>query len=177
MKTYSISSGDLYHSSPSTKNQKWKSTGKHLLLSVIWLIILICFAYPLLIDALFNSERDFYKEYVDNQCLWPVLFSNVGFWGLSVYDYIIIQEGRKIKISIITLSLVAFICIFAILRLTTMEKDGSLWNYPVLTFIPNLALWLHGFFLLILFYIKYLTLKTSNIQDKEMTITPLPKQH
>lgn len=158
----------------SSRVPRERNTWKNLLISLIWLSILFLFAYPVLIEAYFNINKDFHQEYINNQCLQLVFLSNIGFLVLSVFDYVIIQDGMRLKPSIATLFIIAFICTFIIYYLACMDIEGKLLNYPILTSVPHLVLWFHGLFLVLLFWIKYLTLSTTNSRTNEIKISLLP---
>ena len=60
---------------------------KNILISILWIVALSVFAYPILLEAVLNRSKDFCDVYYQNQGNNISVFSNVGFFALALFDF------------------------------------------------------------------------------------------
>ena len=139
---------------------------KILISTIIWVLALFIFAYPLLIEALFNTTKNFVEIYYASQCEWVSLFSNIGFLLLAVYDYFL-GKKRDLYIWVFICIFLSMGCIFLIRCISFLEITNRLDDYLILSY-DNFCFFVHGVFLLNLAVVKFLTLKETLFVDKEV---------
>lgn len=135
-------------------------------ISTIWLIALFLFAYPSLIIAAFDSTKVFGDIYVKEQCTSLNIFTNCGYLALTFFDYFI-SDSKKLEMrKIVTISSINLVLIFVMGGLANLLKNGDVKNYYVLKDYPNMIYWIHFAYLLILLYIKKVSINISNFHNE-----------
>lgn len=134
--------------------------------TIVWLIALSIFAYPTLIEAAFNTTKDFREIYFENQGSWNSIFSNLGFLALAAFDYFL---GKRLGFNKLVLWIGVFAIIFIALIacVSCLTMKNTVRNYLLLSY-ENFCFIVHGFFLLCLAIIKYLTLWESQFIEREI---------
>lgn len=95
---------------PVVEKSWWERTGRHYATSIIWIVIVTCFAYLPLLVKFFLSEETFFECYAATQDNWIAVATNASFWAFVLYDYFNIFGMRGNNWSWICI-LFALICI------------------------------------------------------------------
>mgnify|MGYP003288655587 CR=1 FL=1 len=134
--------------------------------TIAWLIALSIFAYPTLIEAAFNTTKDFRMVYSANQGSWVAIFSNLGFLALAVFDYFL---GKRLGLNKFVLWIIVFSMVFIALIgcVSCLTMNDKIHTYLILSY-KNFCFIIHGLFLLCLAIIKFLTLWETIVVDKDV---------
>lgn len=131
----------------------WAIRNKHYFLSISWLILIVLFTYtPLVHHVLKISDVPFVDEYCNNQQCGISLLVNLGLLLMVVFDYI--GAGKHSTTKLLLLVLCAVFVVFGIYLHTGAFVAEELSQYICPISNDNFSLFLHVFFLFILFYIK-----------------------
>lgn len=141
----------------------------------IWILALFIFAYPILIEAFFNSTKVFLDVYYENQSQWVSLLSNTGFLALAAFDYLISKKDMSFEKGMVALIVIGGIFVIFIFLISHLAFVNKISNYPILTY-PNLCWILHLLFLATISLIKYLTLQDGMVSEQS-TAVGVSKEH
>lgn len=126
---------------------------KHYALSFTWLALIILFTYTSLVSfALQVNGTSLVSEYCRNQQCGISLLVNLGLLSMLIFDYIGARKTPSNKLWVITLA--AVFLIFGIYLHAGAFVLNKLTDYISPISKDSFSMFMHFFFLVILFYIK-----------------------
>lgn len=135
-----------------------KNNIRHLGEAVVYVLLLVFFAYSVLFASALKGEMDFWIDYQRNQSSLFAMVTNFGLLFLLLVDNSI-SDKRVYPNWLVHMGVFVLVALFIYGHARVVTYPDIYQNYKLLLKYPYIYAWLHAVLVLYLVFFKYQTLK------------------